>query len=161
MHLARVPLLPIIIALIAVSCSSSKQEKAQTEGSEGSVSSKHTPEVIPPNACRIVATIVEVDSSLKGTSEKDPCSKAPCNATVRIDSVLGYGSAFPKPIGEGSVLRVRFALTLAATDKLSPDIKPALPGLRRGERFKADLTAMPTMGSSEPSYTIQTYHVQQ
>lgn len=160
MHLVRVPVLPIILFLIAASCGSSKQEQGQTKRSEWSVPARHTPDTIAPNACRIIATILEVDSSLKGTSEKDPCSKAPCRATVRVDSVLGYGSAFPKPLGEGAVLRVRFLLTLAATDELLPDIKPPLPGLQRGERFRADLTAMPMMGSSEPSYTIQIYHLQ-
>lgn len=116
-----------------------------------------TPPPIAPNTCKVVAIVESIDQTLRGTNEKDPCGKAPCTATIRIDSVIGYGSAFPKTFSAGGRLQARFAFTLNATKEMMPDVKPALPGLRVGSKFIAAISATAAMGNSEPSYTIYSY----
>ncbi len=112
---------------------------------------------VPPGNSRIAATVVSIDNALKGTGEKDPCGKAPCIATVRIDSVLGYGSAFPKTFGAGQTISIKFANTLRPTAKDYPDVKPALPGLNVGSRFVALVSGEMEVGKTEPAYVIYGY----
>lgn len=92
---------------------------------------------IAPGKCRIVGTLVSIDTTME---ESGPCSKAPCRGIVRIDSVLGYGSAFGNPIGIRGEIAVRFAFTLGPTTKdLFPNMTERLPGLNVGSRFQTDL----------------------
>lgn len=120
---------------------------------------KNPPPGPAPNTCRVVATIEAIDRTLKGTSEKDPCGKAPCMATIRIDSVLGCGSAFPAVLQSGKKLTVRFAHTLNPTKDVWPEIQPPLPGLRVGYKFEAALSAAEALGKNEPEYSIARYEV--
>ena len=112
---------------------------------------------IAPGTCKVIATVERINPTLKGVSANDPCSKAPCSASVKIDSILGYGSAFPKSFAAGEIVNVRFTNTLNPTKEMFPDIKPALPGLRVKDSFEAVIGGAETAGSSEPSYTIYTY----
>src|SRR5512135_3353036 len=50
---------------------------------------------ISPGHCRIIGTVIFIDTALASSG---PCSKAPCRTIVRVDSVLGYGSAFGNPV---------------------------------------------------------------
>jgi hypothetical protein len=157
--------LPIAFALfLAVffvsSCGTSKQEGSRTEevkAAKERMIMNTPPPPIAPGTCKVVAIVELIDKTLIGMSANDPCSKAPCSATVKIDSILGYGSAFPKPLVVGQSLRVRFAHTLSPTKEMFPDIKPALPGLRATEKFEALISGSETVGNSEPSYTIYAY----
>jgi hypothetical protein len=72
---------------------------------------------------------------------RDPCSLYPCTATVRVDSVLGYGSGFANALGPGQILEIRFAYTLAPSKQAYPDAAFSLPGLSVGEKFQADISA--------------------
>ncbi len=112
---------------------------------------------IAPNNCKVAATVVSISNTLKGTGEKDPCGIAPCMATVRIDTVLGYGSAFPKTLSAGQTISIRFSNTLRPTAKDYPDIKPALPGLSVGSRFVALVSGQMEMGQTEPAFVIYGY----
>jgi len=111
--------------------------------------------------CRIVATVLSVDSSLAAGSPDDPCTKAPCRAMVRIDSVLGYGSAFPLPFTPGQVIRTRFSFTLSPTAVLLPSVKPPLPGLAAGSHFKTDVrsTERPGQAGADQIFVIDSYEV--
>ena len=94
---------------------------------------------IPPGHCRITGTIISIDSTLERGSSKDPCSIKPCNAEVRIDSILGYGSAFP-PLLTGSLIRLHFYFTLSPTTKeLLPNMSEFYPGLKTGSSFLGDI----------------------
>lgn len=107
---------------------------------------KIPPAGLPPQVCRIVGTIIRVDSTLKSQKPDDPCSKSPCEALVYVDSVLGYGSSFPVVLSPGSTVRAHFTFTLAPTEQLIPSLKPSFPGLRPGSAFRADLKSTPTLG---------------
>jgi hypothetical protein len=116
---------------------------------------------LPPSICRIVGTVVLIDSAFVSAGGNDLCSKAPCIASVRIDSVLGYGSAFPYPIAPGQTLRVGFTFTLAPTGQVLPSMTPGYAGLAVGSQFKADLESAPTPGSSssEKRFVVGAYEV--
>ncbi len=125
-------------------CTSSRQESdAGTKKPAGNVPLPPEPgegaQRVAPSHCRFLATVVAVDSSLMSPESTGPCSKAPCMATVRVDSVVAYGSAFPRPLAKGQLLHVRFTYTLSPTQQFFPDMKPGLPGLTPGTQFKADL----------------------
>ncbi len=94
---------------------------------------------IAPGHCRIAGTIVSIDSTLDKSSAKDPCSRKPCNAVVRVDSILGYGSAFP-PLLTGNLIQIHFYFTLSATTKdLFPNMTEFYPGLTVGSSFIGDI----------------------
>jgi hypothetical protein len=112
---------------------------------------------VPPGHCRIIGTLVGIDSTLV---HGGPCSKAPCRGLVRVDSILGYGSAFGSPLALKEEINVHFAFTLAATSKdLFPNMTERLPGLEIGARFEADVESRnePGMGERRASYIIQEY----
>ncbi len=158
MGLARMGLAPVGLAIILLACGTSKQEKVQGEQTAKEKLVINPPPPGPaPGTCKIVATVETIDKTLKGTSEKDPCGKAPCMATIKIDSVLGYGSAFPTVLGLGKRLTVRFAHSLNPTKDVWPEIQPPLPGLRVGAKFEALINGASLMGKTEPEFTIYSY----
>ncbi len=112
---------------------------------------------IAPGRCRIVGTLVSIDSTLE---KGGPCLKAPCRGFVRVDSVLGYGAAFGNPVAVNERIDVRFAFTLAPTSReLFPNMTKQLPGLQVGTRFQADLESQNEFGNSERrvSYLVHDY----
>ncbi len=159
MIVTRLVVLLIIISLISFSCSASKQETSSTQETKGGTGTIAFPTPLAPNTCRFIGTVVEIASKRTDADPNDPCSKAPCFATVQIDSVIGYGSAFPTSLGAGATLRARFAHTLSPTKDVMPELTPALPGLQAGSRFKADVIASPVLGG-EVSFTIYAYERQ-
>jgi hypothetical protein len=152
----------VLTTCMLFSCGTSKHEKMEDDQKQ--MDKEQGPmivgESIPPNNCRVIGTIVSIDPTLSGGGEKDPCSKAPCQATVRIDSLMGYGSAFPMVLSAGQQLRVKFGFTLGPTRELMPEVKPAMPGLSVGSRFQALINGSVAMGKTEPVYTIYGYERQ-
>lgn len=134
----------ILLLLLAAGCSKDSREatkqEEQTPGrkyAEVPVTALDPNKMIPVGACRIVGTVLSVDSSEFLSGGTGPCSIAPCIAMVRIDSILGTGSSFTHPLTVGSAARMRFAYTLAPSKEFFPKLDPPLPGLRAGSRFKA------------------------
>lgn len=113
-------------------------------------------EPIPPNHCRIVGTVVAIDQSLKSSDPQSPCSKAPCLATVRVDSILGYGSAFGNPIAVGRQVEVMFGFTLSPTKEILPQLTQAYPGLKVGSSFAANVRSDERRGGGT-GYTVNHY----
>jgi hypothetical protein len=149
----------LLSGLLLAGCGASKEHR-ETDDSTRVMKERAValvPALIPPNHCRVIATIESIEKRLEGANDKDPCSKAPCLATLRVDSLLGYGSAFPKVLSVGQQLRVKFAFTLGPTRELIPEVKPPLPGLAEGSIVKADIKATVGMGEAEPTYMIYAY----
>ncbi len=120
--------LSILLVLIAACSQGSHFSKIGTTGSSS----------IPPGYCRIKGTIFRIDSTLD-TNDNSPCSKAPCIALVRVDSVLGYGAGFGS-INTGAEINLKFAFTLGPTTKeLFPNLSDRLPGLDLSSSFIADI----------------------
>ena len=81
-HLRAVALTSILL----LSCGSSQQENThadQLQGAKEKIAMDTLPP-IPPNNCRVIATVESIDKTLKGANDKDPCGKAPCTATIKI-----------------------------------------------------------------------------
>lgn len=147
----------LVVCLSLFSCRPSKVDKSNT----GDSSKPRVPTVgenIPPNSCRVVATVLSIDPILKSRNEKDPCSKAPCRVLVRVDSILGYGAAFAKPLAVGDTLSVTFAFTVAATKEILPSLSQSYPGVAKGTIFLADILGQQGL-NDEVSYLIYGYTV--
>lgn len=151
------------IAIVALACflaCAAQKETRDTSGQQQQRNTIHGPVAdrtthIAPGRCRIVGTLVGVDSSL---AENGPCAKAPCHGTVRVDSIVGYGAAFGNPIAVNERIRVTFAFTLAPTTKdLFPTMSDRLPGLQVGERFWTDLESQPETGIDEQRTVYRVY----
>jgi hypothetical protein len=125
------------------SCSSAKTERAHNAQPVERPEAVREP--VPAGQCRLLATVLAVHAVQTAGADRDPCSLFPCTATVRIDSVLGYGSGFATVLGTGQVIDVRFAYTLAPSKQAYPDAAFSLPGLSVGERFQADFAASEEM----------------
>ncbi len=148
----------LVLAMIVASCRSTLDDRR-----EAPKSLPIPPAGLPPDVCRILGTVVRIDSTMKSSYAGDPCSKAPCNALVRVDSVLGYGSSFPVVVSTGSVIKTRFTFTVAPTDQVLPDVKPPYPGVAPGSRIRTDLKRLPVLGDQEGDakpFTIEWYEVQ-
>lgn len=103
---------------------------------------------IPPGHCRIAGTIISIDSNLEKDSSKDPCSIKPCNTRVRVDSIIGYGSAFP-PLLIGQIIRLHFYFTISPTTKdLIPNMSEFYTGLNTGDSFIGDITVSREINSN-------------
>lgn len=115
---------------------------------------------INPGEVRAVCTVVGIDST-RTARAGDPCSTYPCFATIRIDSVLGYGSGFPRPLSAGESISARFAFTLAPSNEAMPNIATPLPGLEEGDAFMADIRVHPTpgagTGTGDPKFVVYDY----
>ncbi len=111
---------------------------------------------IPPGHIRIVGTVVRVLAPSGSTAS--PCDQFACDAQVRIDSVLGYGSGVTAALAAGQQVRMHFPFTLHPTREARPDLQVDLPGLQEGDRFRADVEVQgPSPGKSALSFRIYRY----
>jgi hypothetical protein len=136
-------------ALIVGSCASTKPDRE----SDAPKSLGHPVAIsdpVNPGQCRLIATVLDIHAPDPGVGQGDPCATFPCAATVRIDSILGYGSGFRGALGPGQKLEVRFAYTLAPSQEAHPDAAFSLPGLSAGDRFQADLSGSEEMKAPGP-----------
>jgi hypothetical protein len=140
----------ISVALFSFSCASSKQ---------GTPSFAKLPPQVAPSHCRLVGTIVSIDTT-RSPNPQDPCAKAPCKAKVKITKILGYGAGFTSPLAEGREVEMTFTFTLAPTTKdLFPNLIATYPGLKTGDTFQADIQAQVKMGEEKPSLVVMGYEV--
>ncbi|MEX1138539.1 MAG: hypothetical protein WEB33_10200 [Bacteroidota bacterium] len=145
------------LAIATLGCKSS-QEKKSEDNAEMQKPAEPGPGV-PPGHCRIIGTVVSIDPSLS-TMTDDPCAKAPCVATVKVDEIVGYGSGFVGNLGKGSEVKVRFQYTLTPTSEMFPAMSPPLPGLDTGSKFQADVRMNNAlMGSDQVTYVVDRYQV--
>jgi len=153
-------LLLALLATTVFACRSS--EETNSEEKEEVTEMQRPPDPgpgIPPGHCRLVGTIIAVDSLLS-TDGNDPCSKAPCTATVKVEQIIGYGSGFTSTFGKGSEVRVRFQYTLGPSSEIFPLMSPGLPGLQKGSKFQADIRTGPALMGAVQVFAAERYQVQ-
>lgn len=124
---------------------------------------KRTGEPIPPNTCRVLLTVLSIDTTLQSSFPNDPCAKAPCRASVRVESVLGYGAAFTAPLSKGEVIQVHFTFTVAPTKNLFPTMDQTYPGVHVGTKFTTDLQSQQVfqgLEAQQSRYLIYGYSIQ-
>lgn len=151
----------LAVGLMAAGCRSSKEntreDMKETTSTQMPMPAKPGPGIAPGH-CRIVGTVTAIDPQRSERTD-DPCSKAPCTATVKVNEVVGYGSGFSDVLGKGAQIKVRFRYTLAPTADLFPNMAPSLPGLAVGSVFQADLQKLaPSLaGTGESGYVVGQY----
>ena len=118
---------------------------------------------IPPGICRFIGSIEKIHDKQLSDNKDDPCSKVPCLATVRIDSVLGYGQGVVHPLAKGERIQVQFMFTLQPSATYFPRLKTVLPGLHLHSTFLADLNMQELIDSPKSKqairYSILTYSI--
>lgn len=150
------------LAFLILGCRSSQEQVKKEEASSQTQKPADVGPGVPPGHCRIVGTVISISNSLTAKAE-DPCSKAPCTASIKVDEILGYGSAFTSPLSAGKEIQVRFTFTLAPSKEMYPQMAPPLPGLAVGSRFQADLSmgdmAIGDDASKTPPFSIGLYTI--
>ena len=154
----------VLLMVLSTGCSKESQETTKQEEqapgrkyAQVPISALDPNKMVPVGACRIVGTVLSVDTTELSANGDGPCSRVPCVATVRIDSILGTGSSFARPLTVGSAVLVRFAYTLSPSKELFPRMDPPLPGLRTGTQFRA-LMQSSAEGST---YSVEMYDIHQ
>jgi hypothetical protein len=147
----RVGLLLVVLSLI--SC-------AAPPAAEKSV--RLNPDAVPPplapSTCRFTGTITEI-LPVEKTNGRGACMSVPCLALVRIDTVYGCGAAFVTPLSAGTIVRIRFTLTLQPTRALFPAMRDLPPPLGKGDELTAIMTAreIPSTAGDTMEYSIDSY----
>lgn len=118
-----------------------QEEPVKTESSE----------VAASNEAIVVAKVVSISEQ---RDESGPCSKAPCYAVIKIESISNKGSLFQlndisKPVS------VNFAFSLSATEGLFR-MKTNYPGLEINDKFEAKIQSRSALGDAF-TYTIHGY----
>ena len=135
-----------LLATTLFACRSSEQSSSDAKDKTEVQNPPDPGPGVPPGQCRIVGTIVAVDPVLSGDAN-DPCSKAPCKATVRVDMVEGYGMGFEERIGNREI-EVKFAGTLGE--------------MKVGSRFRASVMMGPAVindAGKEPEFRIANFTI--
>ena len=117
---------------------------------------------IPPNTCRVKATVVELDSLELIPHSTKPCEIAPCTGIIRIDSIIGYGSDFGSSLVLNDKISVRFQFTTGPTKEVYPGSKKDLPGLSNNVSFMADIKSTNIVlvnGETLHEYVIGEYEI--
>lgn len=72
-------------------------------------------------------------------ANKSLCSKYACNARVQILSVTNCGSSVTATYNVGDTIIIHFNYTLSPTRRTIPAMKTHYPGLKKGNKFSAQL----------------------
>lgn len=99
---------------------------------------------------RLEATVVAIDPTRTNDSGS-VCSKAPCFAYFKIESVEEGGPMDWK----GGICKARFAYSLADSWKVLPELKHRYPGLKVEDRFSAKVK-IENMGTEQ--WKLVVYH---
>lgn len=133
------------------------QCKTKTPTTSNSTGTKTTPKATPVSrgTIRVVAQIVKVKPINKNAANA-LCGKNPCEATIKIEKVIGKGAFFNGDVDNGKSFDAFFVKTLAPTKNLYPNLQKHFPGLKNNDRFQADIIY--NMKASEGSkYQVITY----
>ncbi|GEO05078.1 hypothetical protein AAE02nite_27420 [Adhaeribacter aerolatus] len=113
------------------------------------------PERLAPGSCRVVGRVISVLPDLE-PAKNTPCGQVPCRAVVKVERILGYGSAFGKPLAQDQEIKVYFVFTLSPSQRYFPELTTPLPGLQAGDVFQADVTRA-VDGAEEKEGALQVY----
>lgn len=129
----------LLIILLTTSCGGKmNNDKKESESSKNKLSST----TFPKTTTGIIGTVISINKEKLSQDSNSPCSKVPCWANVRVDSILGIGHGGPL-FSAGDTLKVNFVFTLLeTTEDLIPNLDRRLPGLDIGEKFRANIRAL-------------------
>lgn len=118
---------------------------------------------IPRGALYISGTILSIAKDKLSKDLNSPCSKVPCWASVKIDSIFGSGKQSPS-LQLNDSIKVHFVFTLSkTTDDLVPNLSRKLPGLKVNDRFKGNIKVLASYSGKnnigKNSYSIDFYEI--
>ena len=105
---------------------------------------------IAPDNCLVQAQIVKIIPARKKIS-KQKCKNAPCIAIIKIIKVEKYGRTFNHKLNKGQKIKVKFECSLKEIKEKK------LPGLKKGNTFKAEITHKEKLNSKSSEFTISNY----
>ncbi|MBW8051504.1 MAG: hypothetical protein FVQ77_14430 [Cytophagales bacterium] len=110
-------------------------------------------------SCRIIGSIVHIYDNFQLHDTSGVCAKAPCEAIVKIETIKRRGASFTGAIAAGEKIKVHFAFTLNPTTKeLFPNMAARYPGLKKNDKFVADIQSRLAIGGNENAkYVIYGY----
>lgn len=116
---------------------------------------------IPRGALYISGTILSIAKDKLSKDLNSPCSKVPCWALVKVDSIFGSGKQSPS-LQLNDSIKVHFVFTLSkTTDDLVPNLSRKLPGLKVNDRFKGNIKVLASYSGKnnvdKKSYSIDFY----
>jgi len=124
---------------------------------EKPVSSRNT---IPPGHCHITGTLVDIDTTRISDNPDDPCFRFPCNATMIIETVHGYGPAFSTPLAAGKKIPLYFVYSIAGTAATGFTMeKHDLAALQTGSRIETYVKGVRLKGRENIEYHVYSYSV--
>lgn len=139
-------IIPITVFVLCFSYCSNKQVQRNSD--------------IPPSNIKVIASVISIDKTLSSGNAKDPCSKAPCNAVLKIESIIGYGSSFGGTLNVGDEIKVKFAYTTAkTTEDLLLKISDSYDGVSVKSKIETNIKKSSVINSVIPNYTIYGYKV--
>lgn len=130
----------LMLCLLVTACSGSGRnaEERPASGASETLGGDLAPNISPAK-CRITGIIVSIDPEIISSDPDDPLSKAPGIAKVKVQSIIGYGSAFGSPLAANDEINVLFKFTLSPTKNLVAGLSADYPGLKAGSVFTADV----------------------
>ncbi len=129
----------LLILLISTFCGDGmNSDKKISQSSKNELNSF----AFPKTTTGIIGTVISINKKQLSQDTNSPCSKVPCWANVKVDSILGIGHGGPF-FSVGDTLKVNFVFTLSeTTEELIPNLDKRLPGLDIGEKFRANIRAL-------------------
>ncbi len=110
---------------------------------------------------RILGTVMDIQAELDTLRPDSPCGKVPCNTIVRIDSIIGYGASFGKPLIPQSEISLKFMFTTEkTTDELFPNLKESYPGISINSKFSGDIQQVKSYETGKEIITYRIYEYQ-
>lgn len=135
-----------IILLLSLSCF----EACKTQRS--------SPQLTLPNLAGSTIIEARVLKILDERSAAYPCSEVSCIALVKIEKVKKRAGNFTRPIDRDQEGEMRFEFTLSKTTKtLFPNLEKQFPGLKEGERFRANIKEEQLLGISKTRWVAYDY----
>lgn len=130
----------ILFVAVAVSFIGCRKEVSSVREDMASNKTVLLTSKIAPGKCRITGTIKKINPLSQSFQDDSPCSKYPCIASVRVDSIWGYGAAFSNPVKTGKEIMLKFEFTLSpASEEIFKNLDTRLPGLEVNSVFSGDI----------------------
>ncbi|MFY9308981.1 MAG: hypothetical protein WAQ28_08020 [Bacteroidia bacterium] len=138
----------LVGVLLFASCKSKKETVQQKEPEPANTGDATA---LASNEATIVAKVISISEQ---RDESGPCSKAPCYASIQIESISNKGKLFQ--LDDVSVpIPVNFAFSLSPTVGLFR-MPTNYPGLALNDRFEAKIQSKPALGD-KITYTVHGY----
>ena len=128
----------LLLMLVIVIGFGQCKTKTPTKMDDKSTSNTLLKAPVPRGTVRVVAQITQIKPINKNANAL-PCRDNPCEATIKVEKIIGKGAFFEGEVAEGQTLDAYFVKTLVSTKNIFPNLQQHFPGLKTNERFQADL----------------------